>query len=108
MATLKTSSNTNNMNKAFKTPQTQGVFVELRPDAQEIAITHFDNNTVIGYYSPTLPNERKTLGRHGFICVVGNYKYIGQVGSADLEDTGLTESDMKGLNNNWAVMVEGL
>ena len=96
------------MNKPFKTDQSQGVFVELRDDAQDIAITKFDNNTVIGFYSPTLPNERKTLGRHGFICVVGNYKYIGQVGSADLDHTGLTKNDLVRLNKNWAIMVESL
>ena len=96
------------MNKAFKTDQTQGVFVELRPDVENIVITKFDKNTLIGFYSPSLPNERKTLGRHGYVCVVGNYKYIGQVGSADLKHTGLSKTDLIGLNKNWAIMVEVL
>ena len=97
-----------NKNKAFKTDQTQGVFVELRPDVQNIVITKFDKNTLIGFYSPSLPNERKTLGRHGFICVVGNYTYIGQVGSAKLKHTGLKKKDLKGMSRNWAIMVEVL
>ena len=94
------------MNKAFKTDQSQGVFVELRHDATKIEIQKVGKSTAINFWSDSVPKNKKEFGRGCTFEILGNYKYIGQVGSADLKHTGLTKSDMVGLDKNWAIMVE--
>ena len=92
----------NNFNRHFATPLTKGVFVELRQDAHNIQVQYMDKQTLLMFNSPTLPK------REGMIYVVGAYTYIGQVGSADLTETGITNEHTKNLNKHWAILVERL
>lgn len=94
------------MYKAFKTEQSQGVFVELRHDASKIEIRKSPTSTLIDFWSDSVPKNKKEFGHNCTFEVIGNYKYLGQVGSADLKHTGLTKSDLVELNKDWAVMVE--
>ena len=94
------------MNKPFKTNQSQGVFVELRHDSTKIEIQRAVKSTLINFWSDSVPKNKKEFGRACTVEVVGNYKYVGQVGSADLEHTGLSHLELNGLDKNWAIMVE--
>ena len=94
------------MSKVFKTEHAQGLFVELRHDASKIEIRKSPTSTLINFWSESVPKNKKEFGRECTFEVVGNYKYLGQVGSVDLKHVGLTKTDLIGMNKDWAVMVE--